>query len=173
MPKRSLHSGAAWACAAWLLAGATARAQGPAAEPPLPPGLLEDENNTIQVFRRCSRSAAFIVNAQMQRDVFSLNAVEIPRGSGSGFVWDTEGHVVTNFHVVEGADALTVTLADGKKYQAELVGVEQFKDLAVLRIQAPQTALVPLDLGDSDRERPGQWSPPRMGPCGKDGRYKD
>ena len=125
-------------------------AQGIAAAAPIPPGLLEDERNTIEVFRRCSRSVVFIVNAQTQRDFFTLNAVEVPQGSGSGFVWDTLGHIVTNFHVVQGGDAWSVTLSDGKRYDAELVGQEQNKDLAVLRIKAPASSLVPLDLGNSE-----------------------
>ena len=156
MLHRSPCRAAALLCTALALATPLAQAQTPAADAPLPPGLLEDERNTIQVFRQCSQSVAFIVNAQTQRDIFSLNAVEIPRGSGSGFVWDDRGHVVTNFHVVEGADALTVTLADGKKYDAKVVGSEPFKDLAVLLVKAPASALVPLNLGDSDHLVVGQ-----------------
>jgi S1-C subfamily serine protease len=131
-------------------------AQAPAAEPPIPSGLLPDERNTIEVFRRTSRSVVFIVNNQLRRDYFSLNVFEVPRGSGSGFVWDNKGHIVTNFHVMQGANSLSVTLADGKKYDAEVVGSEPNKDLAVLRIQAPAASLYPLERGDSDKLVVGQ-----------------
>jgi S1-C subfamily serine protease len=98
----------------------------------------------------------FIINTQVRRDYFSLNAVEVPRGSGSGFVWDTRGHIVTNFHVVQGGNAYKVTLADGKQYDATLVGGEPNKDLAVLRIQAPAASLVPLERGRSETLVVGQ-----------------
>jgi S1-C subfamily serine protease len=136
--------------------GTNTGAQTLAAERPLPPDLLEDERNTIEVFRRTSRSVVFVTNTALARDRFTLNVVEIPQGSGSGFVWDSKGHVVTNFHVVRGGQAFTVTLADGKKYPATLVGVEPFKDLSVLRIDAPASSIVPLALGDSDHLVVGQ-----------------
>ncbi len=120
-----------------------------AQSPELPSGLLEDERNTIQVFRRVSPSVAFITNKQLRRDVFSLNVFEIPAGTGSGFVWDAQGHVVTNFHVLQGGNAFSVTLAGGKTYEAKLVGTEAAKDLAVLRIDAPAAELVPIEPGDS------------------------
>lgn len=131
-------------------------AQTLASERQLPADLLADERNTIEVFRRTSRSVVFVTNTTVGRDFFTLDVVEIPRGSGSGFIWDTKGHVVTNFHVVRGGQAFTVTLADGKKYAAKLVGVEPFKDLAVLRIDAPASSIVPLALGDSDQLVVGQ-----------------
>ena len=125
-------------------------------ELPIPPGLLTEERNTIEVFRRTSRSVVFIVNTQLRQDYFSLNAVEVPRGSGSGFVWDTRGHIVTNFHVVQGGNAYKVTLADGNQYDAKMVGAEPNKDLAVLRIQAPASSLFPLDRGNSEHLVVGQ-----------------
>jgi S1-C subfamily serine protease len=136
--------------------GTIAEAQTVAAERPIPPGLLEDERNTITVFRRTSRSVVFVSTNAMQRDAFSLNVVEVPRGTGSGFVWDSKGHVVTNYHVIEPGNAWSVTLADGKQYDAELAGAEPFKDLAVLRIKAPASELFPLELGDSDQLVVGQ-----------------
>ncbi len=118
-------------------------------ERPLPPDLLPDERNTIEVFRRAARSVVFITNAALQRDFFTLEIMEVPRGSGSGFVWDDRGHVVTNFHVVEGGNRLSVTTSDGTLHEAAIVGVEPAKDLAVLRIEAEHPALEPLSLGDS------------------------
>ena len=131
-------------------------AQTLATERPLPVDLLPDERNTIEVFRRTSKSVVFVNNNAVRRDVFTLNVVEVPQGSGSGFVWDRKGHVVTNFHVVRNGDAFTVSLADGKRYEAKLVGVEPFKDLAVLRIDAPDEHLEPLELGDSNSLVVGQ-----------------
>jgi S1-C subfamily serine protease len=125
-------------------------------ETSVPPGLLEDERNTIEVFRRVSRSVVYITSTETRRNMFTLDIFEIPVGSGSGFVWDGRGHVVTNFHVVRGASRLSVTLADGSVHDAELVGVEQFKDLAVLRISADAALLQPIEPGDSDQLVVGQ-----------------
>ncbi len=96
-----------------------------------------------------SPSVAFITNKQLRRDVFSLNVFEIPAGTGSGFVWDDRGHVVTNFHVIQDGNSFSVTLAGGKTYEAKLVGSEPTKDLAVLHIDAPAGELVPIEPGDS------------------------
>ncbi len=146
---------AAFLSAAALAAPAPAPARSPH-QRPVPPGLGEDELNTIQVFRRVSNSVVFVSNRQLRRDVFSLNVFEIPAGSGSGFVWDKDGHVVTNYHVVKGGDAFSVTLASGNTYQAALVGAEPAKDLAVLLIEAPPDSLYPVDPGDSGELVVGQ-----------------
>jgi S1-C subfamily serine protease len=79
-----------------------------------------------------------------------------PRGQGSGFVYDDQGHVITNAHVVDNAESYTVTMPDGKRYDAELVGVDQSTDLAVIKVDAPAGAIKPLRLGDSDALRVGQ-----------------
>jgi S1-C subfamily serine protease len=121
-----------------------------------PPELGEDEQATISVFERASRSVVFIANTAIQRDLWTLDVFEVPQGSGSGFLWDKQGHLVTNFHVVYGANTITVTLADRAEYRAKLVGADPDHDLAVLRIQAPEEALVPLTLGTSHNLRVGQ-----------------
>ncbi|MFQ5599623.1 MAG: S1C family serine protease [Candidatus Krumholzibacteriia bacterium] len=124
---------------------------------PVPPGLLQDERNTIEVFRDVSRSVVFITSKELRRDFFSTNILEIPRGSGSGFTWDREGHIVTNAHVVQGRHRLfTVTLADGSTYDADLIGREPNKDMAVLKIDAPRSSLVPVVPGNSDELVVGQ-----------------
>ena len=125
-------------------------------EPPLPTGLLEDERNTIDVFRRVSSAVVFITSKERRRDMFTLNILEIPVGSGSGFVWDRNGHIVTNNHVVANGSGFSVTLADGSVHDAERVGAEPNKDLAVLRIAAPSSALSPIQPGDSDHLIVGQ-----------------
>ncbi|UCE85970.1 MAG: trypsin-like peptidase domain-containing protein [Deltaproteobacteria bacterium] len=126
-----------------------ASAREPAPERTIPSGLLEEERNTIDVFRSVSPAVVFVTNTLVRRDFFSLNAMRVPRGNGSGFVWDEEGHIVTNFHVVEGGDEFSVTLADGSTLPAELVGVAPRKDLAVLRVDTSEAALAPVAVGDS------------------------
>jgi len=116
--------------------------------------LAEDEKSTIELFRHASGSVVFISTSSYQQELF--NAAESPRGSGTGFVWDTDGHVVTNFHVVEGGDRWKVTLADNSTWDAELVGGEPRRDLAVLRIMAPSDLLRPIVIGTSTDLQVGQ-----------------
>jgi S1-C subfamily serine protease len=106
----------------------------------------EDEQNTIDVFERAAPSAVFVTQKQVALDWLSGRATEVPAGAGTGFVWDQEGHVVTNFHVVMGARSLTVTLQDQKSYPARVVGSEPRKDIAVLQIKAPRDTLRPIVL---------------------------
>jgi S1-C subfamily serine protease len=81
---------------------------------------------------------------------------EIPSGTGSGFVWDRNGHIVTNFHVIQSANRLQVTLADRTTWPATLVGYAAEKDLAVLKIEAPREKLFPIQVGTSETLRVGQ-----------------
>src|SRR6185312_14923409 len=115
-----------------------------------------DEKENIGLFERSSPAVVFITSLAVQQDAFSLNSNEIPQGSGSGFVWDTQGHIVTNYHVVANADAARVTLADQSTWDAKLVGWAPEKDVAVLKIEAPVKQLHPLPLGSSDDLRVGQ-----------------
>ncbi|MBN1608320.1 MAG: trypsin-like peptidase domain-containing protein [Polyangiaceae bacterium] len=124
-----------------------AQAQAKAARVPVtrpPSGRTEDEQNTIDVFRRSANAAVFVTQHQLVVDYFRGRALEVPAGSGSGFVWDKKGHVVTNFHVIQNAKKLIVTLHDQKSFAAEVVGAEPRKDIAVLRIKAPSESLVPI-----------------------------
>mgnify|MGYP000881399187 CR=1 FL=1 len=109
---------------------------------------IEDEKNTISVFRNAADATVFVTQkARMVVDYYG-NTEEVAAGSGSGFVWDKEGHIVTNYHVV--ADGLgnrgsfTVTFQNQKVYNAKVVGVEPRKDIAVLKIEAPAEALQPV-----------------------------
>jgi S1-C subfamily serine protease len=112
---------------------------------PLSPGArTEDEHNTIAVFRAAAPSTVFVTQKRLVLDRFWGTAVEVPAGSGSGFVWDTEGHVVTNFHVVDGAQSLIVTVQGDRSFPAKVVGVEPRKDIAVLKIEAPKGELTPI-----------------------------
>lgn len=111
--------------------------------------LAADERNTIDIFRENSASVVYVTSIALRRGFFSLNAVEIPQGTGSGFVWDTEGRIVTNYHVISDASRVQVTMADHSSWKAVLVGAAPDKDLAVLQIQAPADKLRPIPLGTS------------------------
>ncbi|MGN6110741.1 MAG: S1C family serine protease [Kofleriaceae bacterium] len=115
-----------------------------------------DEQATIDVFEKFSRSVVHITSLEAHRDRMTLNVTEIPQGTGSGFLWDADGHVVTNFHVVQLGNRASVTLNDGSTYPAKIVGTAPDKDLAVLRIEAPPSKLLPLPLGTSADLRVGQ-----------------
>ena len=111
--------------------------------------LSGDEQNNIAVFKAASPSVVNITALTVERDLFSLNVQQVPRGTGTGFVWDDRGHIVTNFHVIQGASAARVTLADQTSYRAELVGAFPDRDLAVLRVDAPKAKMPALPIGTS------------------------
>ena len=115
-----------------------------------------DEQTTIDVFSKFSRSVVHVTSLATRRDRMTLDVTEIPQGVGSGFVWDQDGHIVTNFHVVREGDKASVTLNDGSTYPAQLVGVAPDKDLAVLKIDAPPQKLLPLPIGRSAELKVGQ-----------------
>ncbi len=116
----------------------------------------DQEKATIQLFENAKTSVAFITTSNLQRDYWSRDLQEIKSGTGSAFVWDKEGHIVTNYHVIKGADRATVTMCDQSTYQASLVGVAPDKDLAVLKIEAPRNVLFPIPKGMSENLKVGQ-----------------
>ncbi len=118
--------------------------------------LLPEEKATIALFRQASPYVVYINTIAVQRDLFTLNLREIPEGTGSGFVWDANGNIITNFHVIQNADAAQVTLADHSSWKARVVGVAPDKDLAVLRIDAPGNRLRPIPIGTSKDLQVGQ-----------------
>ena len=119
----------------------------PTAIPPLSPGArTEDERNTVTVFREVAPSTVFVTQKRVVLDYFG-GAEEVPAGSGSGFVWDAKGHIVTNYHVVKGAESLSVTFQGQQSFQARVVGVEPRKDIAVLEVDAPAKLLKPVGVG--------------------------
>ena len=120
------------------------------------PKLNSSELATINLFEAAAPSVCFITTTNYRQDYFNMNVTEIPRGTGSGFVWDKDGHIVTNYHVIQGADRAQVTLADQNTYDAKLVGSAPNKDLAVLKIDAPRSKLQPLPVGFSQNLRVGQ-----------------
>lgn len=123
--------------------------------------LADDERTTIEIFRQASKSVVHITTSGLRRDLFSLDVFKVPQGAGSGFVWDSDGHIVTNFHVIQNAASVDVFLADpqsGKRnrYPAKFVGGYPDKDLAVLSINAPKEQLHPIPVGNSDDLQVGQ-----------------
>ncbi|MEC4672600.1 MAG: trypsin-like peptidase domain-containing protein, partial [Nitrospirota bacterium] len=98
----------------------------------------------------------FITNTALRRDFWSLNTFEVPQGSGTGFIWNNQGHIVTNFHVIYGADSIQVILSDQSSYDARVVGVDPDHDLAVLQIQSPLKSLQPMKVGTAHDLRVGQ-----------------
>ena len=118
--------------------------------------LTEGELSVTALFEKASPSVVYITSLAVRRDFFRLNVMEIPSGTGSGFVWDKAGNIVTNFHVIADADRAEVTLADGTTWKASLTGVAREKDLAVLRIAAPASALRPIEIGSSHDLMVGQ-----------------
>lgn len=141
---------------AWVIYNQRQRLRDPDAIPRAitPRGdLAADEQATIELFRQTSPSVVYITTVALRRDFFTLNLFEIPQGSGSGFIWDQDGHIITNFHVIQDAvrnsGGAKVTLADQSAWDAQLVGAEPDKDLAVLYIDAPKRLLKPLAIGTS------------------------
>ncbi len=118
--------------------------------------LLPNERSTIALFRQASPAVVNITAIGVEQDLFSLNLYQIPQGTGSGFVWDTNGDIITNFHVIQNADAAQVTLADQSNWKAQVVGAAPDKDLAVLRIDAPASRLHPIPIGTSKDLQVGQ-----------------
>lgn len=114
------------------------------------------EKSTIRIFQRVSRSVAFITRLQDRRDMYTMNVYRVRRGTGSGFVWDRAGHIVTNYHVIQGASAIRVRLADHSTWSATLKGAAPGKDIAVLKLRAPRNRLVPIPVGRSSNLLVGQ-----------------
>lgn len=144
----------AWQAAPWvgrllIREAATPRAVTPRGD------LAADEKGTIDLFERSKDAVVFITTTQRVREFWSRDIFTIPRGAGSGFLWDDKGHVITNFHVIAGAAEARVRLSDGKEHTAALVGASPMHDLAVLRID---TAIkrTPLPLGTSSDLKVGQ-----------------
>lgn len=116
----------------------------------------DDERNSMEVFEAARPSVVFVTNQQLARDPYSFDLVTVPRGSGTGFVWSEKGYIVTNFHVIEGARKITITLQDQSNWPAEVVGLAPERDIAVLRIDVPKNKLAVLPLGDSADLRVGR-----------------
>jgi S1-C subfamily serine protease len=134
---------------------ATGLAPGAMADPALLDSLTPDERVNVLVYQQVNRSVVNINTKGLSGDRFLLFEI-VAEGEGSGMVIDRAGHVVTNFHVVEGAREIHVTLFDGQTYDARLVGGDPNTDVAVLKIDAPADALVPVVFGSSTNLLVGQ-----------------
>jgi S1-C subfamily serine protease len=115
-----------------------------------------DEQANIELFKRVSPSVVHITTLATQSDLFGMNVMQVPRGTGTGFVWDASGHLVTNFHVIQGGSGARVTMADQTGFSAKLVGAFPDRDLAVLKIDAPPSKLPPIAIGSSRELQVGQ-----------------
>lgn len=115
-----------------------------------------DEQTTIDIFESSKSSVVFISTRERVVDFWTRNVMTVPRGTGSGFIWDESGHVVTNLHVIAGASEANVRLADGRDYTAGLVGASATHDIAVLRIKVPIDPPAPVPVGSSHDLRVGQ-----------------
>jgi S1-C subfamily serine protease len=118
--------------------------------------LDREEQTNIDIFETWKASVVYISTRERVVDFWTRNVTSVPRGTGSGFVWDEQGHVVTNFHVIAGAAEANVRLADGRDYEATLVGASEAHDIAVLRIQVPVNTPKPIAIGTSHDLRVGQ-----------------
>jgi len=117
--------------------------------------LAADEQATIDIFERLSPSVAYITTSGQVLDLFTRNVMEVPRGTGTGFIWDEQGHVITNYHVIEDAQAAYVRLANHRTYEASLVGISPEQDIAVLRI-GNHSSVPPAPIGTSADLKVGQ-----------------
>lgn len=111
----------------------------------------DDERNSMQVFEHARPSVVFVTNEQLARDPRSYDLMTVPAGAGTGFVWSTDGYIVTNYHVVEGANKIMITLQDQSSWPAKIVGLAPERDLAVLKVSIPVEKLTALPLGDSSQ----------------------
>lgn len=118
--------------------------------------LAEDEKSTIELFENSRDSVVFITTRQRVMDAWTRNIFSVPSGTGSGFIWDDNGHIITNLHVIKGASEATVRLADGRDYKASLVGASPTHDIAVLKIGIGFQRPAPVPLGSSHDLKVGQ-----------------
>jgi S1-C subfamily serine protease len=118
--------------------------------------LAPEEKATIELFERERQAVVFISTKEAVYDPWSRNVASVPRGTGSGFIWDDAGHVVTNYHVIHGASEASVKLVDGRSFRASLVGASPEHDIAVLKIAFDPKGPRPVALGTSSDLRVGQ-----------------
>ncbi|MGF1615885.1 MAG: S1C family serine protease [Gammaproteobacteria bacterium] len=145
-----LWYGVPWLTSLWIRFEAEPRAVTPRGD------LALDEQTTIEIFRRVSPSVVFITTVGWRIDLWGRNVQEVRRGTGSGFVWDEYGHVVTNYHVIQDAAAAQVRLSNQRAYRSVLVGSSPEHDLAVLRISVSAADLNPAPIGASHDLQVGQ-----------------
>lgn len=131
----------------------------------LPEGIDIGEERVIAVYQQVSPAVVFITTRVLRESFFF--GVYPEEGAGSGFLWDREGHVVTNYHVVEGAQTVEVSFGDDRVREATIVGVDPINDLAVLRVEDPPADVTPIPLGEGSTLRVGQRAIAIGNPFGK------
>jgi S1-C subfamily serine protease len=130
--------------------------------------LLESEKRTISIYQNTVPSVVNVSNLRIA-DSFFYGKVEVPQGAGTGFVWDDQGHIVTNFHVVQGGDNFVITFHnDEKQYKAKVVGVAPSKDIAVLKLDTKPSNIKALKTGSSSSLLVGQMALAIGNPFGLD-----
>ncbi len=136
---------------------ATSARRVPRGPAPLDDELTPEERVNVAVYEHVNRSVVNIITKSVRNDAFLIFDVEVPtEGAGSGSVLDKQGHILTNYHVVDAAKEIQVTLFDGKNYDGRVIGKDESSDVAVIKIDAPADALLPVIFGDSTRLRVGQ-----------------
>jgi S1-C subfamily serine protease len=118
--------------------------------------LTPEEKGNIAVFESSKGSVVYISTSEQVLDAWTLRVQTVPHGTGSGFIWDSAGHIVTNLHVIADASVAKVRLADGKDYPATLIGVSRVHDIAVLQIRIPASSAIPIPIGTSHDLQVGQ-----------------
>jgi S1-C subfamily serine protease len=118
--------------------------------------LMPEEQAVIGLFEAAKGSVVYISTQERVLDYWTRNVMTVPRGTGSGFIWDEQGHVITNLHVVRGSSEAVVKLADGRDFEASFVGGSAAHDIAVLRIRTPENAPAPIPVGTSEDVQVGQ-----------------
>lgn len=118
--------------------------------------LATDEKATIELFEQSKDSVVFITTRAQVQDFWSRNIFSVQRGTGSGFIWDAAGHIITNYHVLQNASEAIIRLSNGKDYPAALVGTSPSHDIAVLKIKVSQKLSAPLPIGTSHDLKVGQ-----------------
>jgi S1-C subfamily serine protease len=118
--------------------------------------LMADEEVAIKAFNTVSSSVVFVTNKQASGDLFHLHTADVEEDAGSGFVWDPNGYIITNYHVVQNSDVVQVTLGDQSIWKAKRIGTDPDKDIAVLKIEAPQNLLPAIPIGTSCDLQVGQ-----------------
>jgi len=120
--------------------------------------LMPVENKSIEIYKRAVPSTVNVSNIKLSRNFF-YGEVEVPQGAGSGWVWDSEGHIITNFHVVQGGSRFVITFFnDSKQYTAKIIGTAPEKDIAVLKLEEKPSKLTPIQVGSSKELQVGQFS---------------
>jgi S1-C subfamily serine protease len=145
---------ALWLWLPWRASKPTAMGQAPTVS--ARGELAADEQATIEMFRSVSPSVVHVTNLAARRDWRSRDVYTAPRGSGTGFIWDDSGFIVTNFHVIDGASMARVVLADGSKYDSNRIWGYPDQDIAVIQVDAPKAKLRPIALGTSHDLQVGQ-----------------